>query len=122
MLTFKNPRLLLCTGSTSIAMILRVITRRLVWLIGWYSRKCDDLRSAIALDRHNFLLWCSVTTASAQKLYPPTPHLQVWVGRITSPGIVRSLFTTAKNYGSLLDSRLHPYLRSGNLPGIAIAV
>lgn len=74
-----------------------------VWLIGG-TRESADL--AGLLIGNGIPCTVSVTTASAQSLYPKTALLRVWVGRLTAAAMPE--FLQSESIGAILDAS-HPF-------------
>ncbi|WP_009631322.1 cobalt-precorrin-6A reductase [Synechocystis sp. PCC 7509] len=78
-------------------------TRRL-WLIGGTT---ESAAIAAELSYHSHISCVvSVTTVWAQNLYPPSPNLQVWVGRLDSQQL--EAFLCQQKITAVLDAS-HPY-------------
>lgn len=75
---------------------------RRLWLIGGTT---ESAAIAAKIPCHVSCL-ISVTTASARGLYPQTPHLQVWVGRLNSQALAE--FLCQQKITAVLDAS-HPY-------------
>jgi len=78
-------------------------TLKRIWLIGGTG---ESAKLAIALLQIQLPLVISVTTESARSLYPNSPLLQVWVGRLNLSQIEQ--FLTEQNIIAVLDAS-HPY-------------
>jgi len=78
-------------------------TQHRIWLIGGTG---ESAKLAIALLQIQLHLVISVTTESARSLYPNSPLLQVWVGRLNLSQIEQ--FLTEQNISAVLDAS-HPY-------------
>lgn len=77
---------------------------RRLWLIGGTT---ESAAIATALSCHrNISCLVSVTTVSARGLYPPSPNLQVWVGRLDSQTLEE--FLHQQKITAVLDAS-HPY-------------
>jgi precorrin-6A/cobalt-precorrin-6A reductase len=74
-----------------------------IWLIGGTAESAEITRSIATL-----IIPCivSVTTASARFLYPETPNLKIWVGRLDSDQL--GLFLQQERIIGILDAS-HPY-------------
>lgn len=81
----------------------RAETQCRIWLIGGTG---ESAKLAIALLQIQLPLVISVTTESARSLYPNSPLLQVWVGRLNLSQIEE--FLTQQNIIAVLDAS-HPY-------------
>ncbi|MBV8883106.1 MAG: cobalt-precorrin-6A reductase, partial [Chroococcidiopsidaceae cyanobacterium CP_BM_RX_35] len=66
----------------------------------------ESARLAAALWEMNLPCTISITTESARTLYPDTPRLQVWVGRLTAKGVEE--FLQQQQIVAILDAS-HPF-------------
>lgn len=78
-------------------------TQHRIWLIGGTG---ESAKLAIELLKIQLHLVISVTTESARSLYPKSPLLQIWVGRLNLFQIEQ--FLTEQNVSAVLDAS-HPY-------------
>lgn len=74
-----------------------------LWLIGGTR---DSAELSQALMSANIPCTVTVTTPSAQKLYPDSPLLQLWVGRLTLATV--AAFLQQNSIGAVLDAS-HPF-------------
>ncbi len=86
-----------------------------LWLIGGTTESVA-IATALCLDR-NISCLVSVTTVSAQKLYPVNPNLQVWVGTLKPQDLEE--FLQQQNIAAVLDAS-HPYALEISRHAIAI--
>ena len=86
-----------------------------IWLIGG-TQESAALAQAIAA--HHLPCLITVTTESARRLYPPHPHLTVWVGRLAATTLPTFLQTHA--IAAILDAS-HPFAVEISQLAIAIA-
>lgn len=84
-----------------------------LWLIGGTTESAA-IASAISC---NISCIVSVTTVSAQSLYPVTPNLQVWVGTLKPQDLEDFVFQ--QNITAVLDAS-HPYATEISLNAIAV--
>lgn len=86
-----------------------------LWLIGGTTESAA-ISAALCLDG-NISCLVSVTTVSAQKLYPVNPNLQVWVGTLKPQDLEE--FLVQQNIAAVLDAS-HPYALEISRNAIAI--
>ncbi|MDX2230332.1 MAG: cobalt-precorrin-6A reductase [Leptolyngbyaceae cyanobacterium bins.349] len=79
------------------------LPHRQIWLIGG-TQESAALAQAIAA--HHLPCLITVTTASARRLYPTSPHLTVWVGRLQAATLLD--FMQEQQIGLILDAS-HPF-------------
>jgi len=86
-----------------------------IWLIGGTS---ESRNIAIAIASHHFRCLITVTTPEARQLYPVSPYLEVWVGRITADSLGE--FVQQQGIGGIIDGS-HPFATVISENAIAIA-
>jgi precorrin-6A/cobalt-precorrin-6A reductase len=89
--------------------------RQRLWLIGG-TQESAELAKAIA--QAGLPCVVTVTTESARSLYPPSPNLTVWVGRLDPQQL--ELFLQAHQIGCVLDAS-HPFAIAVSQLAIAAA-
>jgi precorrin-6A/cobalt-precorrin-6A reductase len=86
-----------------------------IWLIGGTS---DSAKIALAIAAEQFPCTVTVTTPSAQALYPQSSELKIWVGTLKSPQLWT--FCTQEKIVAIVDAS-HPYAVTVSQNAIAIA-
>lgn len=89
--------------------------RSRLWLIGGTQESAE---LAVAIAAINLPCIVSVTTESARALYPCTPLMQVWVGRLTAAALHQ--FLPQQHIIAILDAT-HPYAVEISQTAIAVA-
>ncbi|MFP4299225.1 MAG: cobalt-precorrin-6A reductase [Spirulinaceae cyanobacterium] len=91
------------------------MTSSRIWLIGGTS---ESRNIAVAIASRHFRCLITVTTPEAQKLYPISPYLEVWVGRISADSL--EAFVRQQGIVGIVDGS-HPFATIISENAIAIA-